>query len=167
MPHQNTTLQLRSIRPEDTPGVANIIRTVMTEYGAVGEGFSIMDPEVDAMFDAYNNPRSCFLVLENADGHLLGCAGIAPLQGGDPDTCELKKMYFLPEARGRGMGRRIVEQLESEARSRGFRYMYIETIASMQEANRLYQRLQFEPLPGPMGNTGHTGCGLFYGKKLQ
>lgn len=159
-------LALRPICPADNPQVAAIIRTVMTEYGAVGPGYSIEDPEVDAMFEAYNHARALFLVLENADGHLVGCGGIAPLQGGDADTCELKKMYFLPEARGQGMGRKLMETLEVAARQRGFQQIYLETIAAMQEANRLYQRLQFEPLPGPMGNTGHTGCGLFYVKRV-
>jgi putative acetyltransferase len=162
----SSTLSFRPIRPEDNAQIARIIRTVMTEYGAVGSGYSIEDPEVDAMFDAYNQPRAAFLVLENDAGRLVGCGGVAPLQGGDADTCELKKMYFLPEARGQGMGRRLVETLEETARQHGFQIMYIETIAAMQEANRLYQRLQFKPLPGPMGNTGHTACGLFYKKAL-
>ncbi|MBK9336862.1 MAG: GNAT family N-acetyltransferase [Lewinellaceae bacterium] len=160
------TLFFRPIRSEDNTAVARIIRTVMTEYGAVGSGFSIEDPEVDAMFEAYDQPRAVFLVLVNDEGRLVGCGGMAPLQGGDADTCELKKMYFLPEARGQGMGRQLVETLENAARRHGFRIMYIETIAAMQEANRLYRRLQFEPLTGPMGNTGHTGCGLFYKKEL-
>lgn len=162
----SATLSLRPIRPEDNPEVARIIRTVMTEYGAVGPGYSIEDPEVDAMFEAYDQPRARFLVLENADGKPVGCGGIAPLAGGEPDTCELKKMYFLPEARGQGMGRRLVETLEGAARQCGFRYMYLETIAAMQEANYLYRRLNFDPLPGAMGSTGHSACGLFYRKEL-
>jgi putative acetyltransferase len=44
---------LRTIRPGDNPQVAGIIRSVMTEFGAVGPGFSIMDPEVDHMYEAY------------------------------------------------------------------------------------------------------------------
>lgn len=162
----DSTLSFRPVRPEDNPQVANIIRTVMTEYGAVGEGYSIEDPEVKAMYEAYDNNRALFLVLQTEDGRLVGCGGIAPLQGGNPDTCELKKMYFLPEARGKGQGRKIVSVLEAEARKRGFRYMYLETIEAMKEANGLYKRLDFQPLPGPMGNTGHTACGLFYGKNL-
>lgn len=160
-------LAFRPIRPEDNPQVATIIRTVMTDYGAVGPGFSIEDPEVDTMYEAYDHPRALFLVLENTtDGQIIGCGGIAPLQGGAADTCELKKMYFLPAARGQGMGRRLVETLEAAARERGFRYLYLETLSSMQEANRLYQRLHFEPLPGALGNTGHGGCNQFYGKAL-
>lgn len=161
-----TSFTLRPIRQGDNPRVAQIIRTVMTEYGAVGEGYSIEDPEVNAMYEAYDNNRSLFLVLQDEGGHLLGCGGIAPLQGGAPDTCELKKMYFLPEARGKGQGRKIVSALETEARKRGFRYMYLETISAMKEANGLYKKLDFQALPGPMGNTGHTACGLFYGKNL-
>lgn len=162
----DSSFTFRPIRQEDNPQVARIIRTVMTEYGAVGPGYSIEDPEVDAMYEAYNQDRSLFLVLENAGGQLVGCGGIAPLRGGDADTCELKKMYFFAEARGHGQGRKLVSMLEEEARRRDFRYMYLETIAAMQEANRLYQRLNFDPLSGPMGNTGHSSCGLFYGKTL-
>ena len=162
----NTLLSIRPIRPEDNAQVARIIRTVMTEYGAVGKGYSIEDPEVDAMYEAYADARSHFLVLETPEGQLVGCGGIAPLRGGDANTCELKKMYFYPEARGRGMGRQLVGQLEEAARQRGFGYMYLETIAAMQEANHLYRRLHFDALPGAMGNTGHSSCGLFYGKTL-
>ena len=88
------SFQLRPIEQTDNSQVAKIIRTVMTEYGAVGDGFSIQDPEVDHMFEAYQDPRAIYLVLVS-NGQVLGCGGIAPLKGGDADTCELKKMYFL------------------------------------------------------------------------
>lgn len=118
------------------------------------------------MHEAYDHARAILYVIEDEAGTVLGCGGIAPLQDGEPDTCELKKMYFLPEARGHGIGRRLVTTLEADARARGFRYMYLETLHSMVEAGRLYQKMAFDPLPGPMGNTGHSGCGLFYGKVL-
>ena len=159
------SFQLRPIEPADNSQVARIIRTVMTEYGAVGDGFSIQDPEVDHMFEAYQYPRSIYLVLVS-NGQILGCAGIAPLKGGDVDTCELKKMYFLPEARGKGQGRAIIEQLEQEAAKRGFTTIYLETIARMEEANKLYQKAGYHALTGNMGNTGHSACGLFYAKQI-
>ncbi len=49
----NGGYKIRPIRPEDNPAVAQIIRQVMTEFGAVGCGFSIEDDEVDSMFEAY------------------------------------------------------------------------------------------------------------------
>jgi putative acetyltransferase len=159
-------MQLRPILPSDNPQVAHIIRTVMTEFGAVGAGYSIEDPEVDTMAEAYNSPRSRYYIIENEAYSVVGCGGIAPLQGGDATTCELKKMYFLPEARGIGMGRKLIEQLEKDARDCGFTTIYLETLARMEGANHLYQRAGFELLPGKMGNTGHSSCGLFYAKQV-
>jgi putative acetyltransferase len=152
---------LRKIRQDDNPVVANIIRTVMTEFGAVGQGFSIEDPEVDAMYEAYQDERSAFYVIEQG-GEVLGCGGVSQLVGGDRLTCELKKMYFLPEARGQGAGTLLAELLINEARNREYAFMYIETLERMEAANRLYQRLGFEPLEKSMGATGHCGCDFFY-----
>ena len=90
---------IRPIEPADDAAMAAIIRAVMPEFGASGDGFAINDPEVDWMSRAYSEPRHAYFVLER-DGRVLGGAGIAPLAGGDASTCELRKMYFLPEARG-------------------------------------------------------------------
>ncbi|MEI2718567.1 MAG: GNAT family N-acetyltransferase [Gemmatimonadales bacterium] len=157
---------LRPSQPDDNPAIAAIIRSVMTSYGAVGPGFSIEDAEVDEMHETYDVPRSLLLVVDDGQGRVIGCGGIAPLAGGDDDTCELKKMYFLPEARGLGLGRELMTTLEEAARNRGFRVVYLETLSTMVEAAKLYDRMQYTPLPGPMGNTGHTRCGSFYAKTL-
>jgi adenine deaminase len=157
---------LRPIQPNDNEAVAKIIRTVMTEYGAVGKGFSIEDPEVDHMCEAYAHERAAYYVIEANDGRLLGCGGVAPLEGGAAGTCELKKMYFYPELRGLGWGKRLVLALEDEARKRGFDTMYLETLGRMDLANRLYQHMDFIQISGPNGNTGHNSCDHFYEKKL-
>ncbi len=117
------------------------------------------------MHAAYNHDRALYLVLE-VEGVVIGCGGIAPLRGGDATVCELKKMYFMPEARGKGWGKAMMEQLEQAAQERGFSTIYLETLARMESANRLYNAAGFAPLSGPMGNTGHTSCGLFYAKSV-
>lgn len=159
-------IALRPIQSSDNPAVAALIRQVMTEFGAVGRGFSIEDPEVDAMYEAYQQPGAAFDVLV-AGERLVGCGGIGPLQGGDLQTCELKKMYFLPEIRGQGWGRRLLELQIDRARAWGYRWMYLETLARMEGANRLYRKLGFQPLSRNWGATGHCGCDHFYALDLQ
>lgn len=156
---------IRKIQLEDNPAVARLIRSVMTEYGATGEGYSIHDSEVDHMFEAYNNPRSAFFVVV-ADQKVYGCAGIGPLKGGDESTCELKKMYFYSEIRGLGLGSQIIQTCLNAARSMGYRICYLETIASMTEANSLYQKSGFNKLSAKMGNTGHSACNTCYALDL-
>ena len=153
--------QLRPIRSEDDPAMADVIRTVMPEFGAIGSGFAIADPEVDWMSRAYAEPRHAYFVIE-ADGRVLGGCGVAPLIGGEDDTCELRKMYFLPEARGIGAGTEMMQRCLDAARHAGFKGCYLETLAGMDAAMRLYERSGFKRIPAPMGATGHGGCDSFY-----
>ncbi len=153
--------QLRPICGEDDADMAAIIRTVMPEFGAIGSGFAIADPEVDWMSRAYAEPRHAYFVVE-ASGRVLGGAGMAPLIGGDNDTCELRKMYFLPEARGLGAGTAMMQRCLDAARDAGFNRCYLETLAGMDAAMRLYDRSGFQRIPAPMGATGHGGCNAFY-----
>ncbi|MBK7409679.1 MAG: GNAT family N-acetyltransferase [Saprospirales bacterium] len=151
----------RPIQQADNAQVAHIIRTVMTEYGAVGEGFSIMDPEVDHMYEAYQIPRAGMYVIEKA-GRVLGCGGFGPLLGAETHICELKKMYFLPELRGLGFGKKVVMQSFEEARKAGYTHCYLETLLYMEPANTLYRKLGFQVLDGPTGATGHGSCDAWY-----
>ncbi|HET6592053.1 MAG TPA: GNAT family N-acetyltransferase [Xanthomonadales bacterium] len=148
---------IRPIRAQDNAAVASIIRQVMTEFGAVGCDFSIADAEVDAMCEAYPAPAAAFFVVEK-QGRVLGCGGMGPLQGGARDVCELRKMYFLPELRGAGMGAKLLAVILAAAREAGYRRCYLETLGSMQEARRLYLKHGFQPIDAPLGSTGHSGC---------
>lgn len=158
---------LRPIRSHDDDAVAAIIRTVMTEHGASGPGFAIHDAEVSAMSANYPGGDARYYVAEHA-GVVLGGAGFARLQGSTPDaaTCELRKMYFLPAARGRGVGRAMLELLLAEMRVAGYRRCYLETTSRMLAAQRLYRAAGFVRRCGPEGATGHHGCDTFYSREL-
>ncbi|NTX03370.1 GNAT family N-acetyltransferase [Myxococcus sp. CA051A] len=158
-------LRLRPIQPQDDKHIASIIRAVMPEFGADGPGFALHDAEVDTMSAAYAHPRHAYFVVERA-GRILGGGGIAPLEGGDPSVCELRKMYFLPEARGLGVGERMVRRCLDFAREAFFHRCYLETLASMTQAQKLYRRLGFTPLCAPLGRTGHFGCDHWYALDL-
>jgi putative acetyltransferase len=157
----NDPFFIRPIEDRDNKAIAAIIRTVMPEFGASGEGFAINDPEVDWMHRAYSAPRSSYFVVERG-GRALGGGGVAPLEGGDEDVCELRKMYFLPELRGLGAGAAMMAHCLDAARMHGFRRCYLETLCGMDAAMRLYERSGFTRIPGPMGSTGHGGCDSFY-----
>ncbi len=156
---------LRPIRQDDDARVAEIIRTVMPTFGASGPGFAIMDPEVDAMSVAYAAPRSAYFVLED-DGRVVGGGGVAPLAGADAPVCELRKMYFLPEARGKGQGKALLGRCIDAARAFGFLTMYLETLTGMDAARALYEKHGFRRLGAAMGRTGHFGCDRFYALDL-
>ena len=156
---------IRPIEPRDDDAVAAIIRRVMTSFGASGPGFAIHDPEVSAMSGAYARPGAAYFVVER-DVVVVGGAGIAPLEGGDAGTCELRKMYFLPEARGLGLGRAMLERCLDTARGLGYRRCYLETLTGMDQAQALYAKLGFVPIPAACGATGHHGCDRFYEKTL-
>lgn len=150
-------LHIRLIEKDDNPTVAKIIRLVMTEFNAVGCGYSINDAEVDDMYTAYLPEGSAFYVV-TLNGEVMGCGGIGHLNGADADTCELRKMYFMSELRGLGIGTKLLELCLDEARRQNYRRCYLETMGGMTQAQRLYGRHGFKTLDKPMGNTGHSSC---------
>ena len=158
---------IRPIKKKDNPEMATIIRTVMSEFGAVGDGYSINDPEVDDMFGNYKQAGRNYQVIVNDDGRVVGGGGFARLVGGNSKTCELRKMYFLPELRGIGIGRRLLRLLLKEATQVGYRKCYIETLKRMAAANRFYIANGFKSIEEAMGNTGHCSCDQYFVKELK
>jgi putative acetyltransferase len=158
-------LNIRLIEKSDNAVIAEIIRLVMTEFKAVGCGYSINDSEVDDMYAAYAPEGSAFYVVE-LNEQILGCGGFAPLTGAEQDTCELRKMYFKSELRGLGVGTRLLDLCLDEATKAGFRHCYLETMDNMEQAQSLYGKYGFKYLDKPMGNTGHSSCGTWMARKL-
>lgn len=157
--------EIRPITAQDSEGVAAVIRKVMPEFGARGPGFALSDPEVDEMYSAYQQAgHRYFVVTQN--GRLLGGGGIAPLAGGDGTICELRKMYFLPELRGLGIGQQLINLCLDSARELGYSQCYLETLQSMKQARALYAKNGFVQLEKALGNTGHFSCDAWYLKDL-
>lgn len=159
------SFQIRPIEPSDDAAMAAIIREVMPEFGADGPGFAIHDEEVDGMAEAYAREDTAYYVVI-MDGEVAGGAGIAPLANAEKDVCELRKMYFLPKARGIGAGAAMMQCCLEAARRMGFKRCYLETLTGMDSAQTLYRRHGFEPLNRPMGGTGHFSCDRFFIRDL-
>ncbi len=149
--------KIRPIKKEDNQAVAKLIRSVFDEMEIPKVGTAYADPYLDLMFEEYNKPESAYFVVE-MEGQVVGCCGIAPLENGTAEICELQKMYFLPETRGLGIGSQMMEKCLEQARSFGFKKCYIETMPFMLAAQKLYKKSGFEYLDAPLGNTGHCSC---------
>ncbi|SDL67248.1 putative acetyltransferase [Catalinimonas alkaloidigena] len=153
-------LRLREIQPADNPAVAAVIRTVLTEFGANLPGTAFFDPAIDHLYDYYQQPRAAYFVLER-DGKLVGGGGIGPLEGAGTDVCELQKLYLLPEGRGQGWGRELMDRCLAFARAAGYRQCYLESLPQLHKGVQLYERYGFQYLDQPLGQTGHNGCDLW------
>ncbi len=162
---ETNTFTIRPIEPRDDSTIAAIIRSVMPEFGAGGAGFAIHDAEVAAMSASYARPRSAYFVA-TIDGVVLGGAGIAPLEGGNAGTCELRKMYFMSALRGRGVGHALIAHCMDVARTLGFEHCYLETLTGMDAAQALYVASGFQRIDHALGATGHHGCNRFYLRAL-
>jgi len=87
----------------------------------------------------YAAPAGTFLVLMDGD-RVVGTGAVRRL---DAETCELKRMWFLPAYRGRGLGTQMAERLFKFARAAGYKRIRLDTAAELKAANKLYQRLGF------------------------
>ncbi|MDM1765408.1 MULTISPECIES: GNAT family N-acetyltransferase [unclassified Acinetobacter] len=147
---------LRKIQPQDNAQLAQIIREVSKEFGLAPEsGFAVADPVLDQLFAVYSAANSQYWVIENESGQIFGGGGLAPLKG-DESILEIQKMYFLPEVRGFGFAKKILEHAFSFTQQQGFYACYLETTKQLHQAVQLYEKLGFQHLPTPKGNTGHS-----------
>jgi len=156
---------IREIKPGDNPKIAKAIRAILIEYGVPKVGTAYADKILDTLFDAYDIENAIYYVVEK-NGEIYGGAGIKQLDNYKGKVCELQKMYFLPEARGIGLGKKMMDICLQKATSFGFEKCYLETLPYMKEARKLYRKVGFKDLDAPMGDTGHYSCNLWMLKDL-
>ena len=158
-------VEIRALRKEDNPQLAKIVRDTLAEFGANHPNTVYYDPTTDALFEVFQTPGSTYFLAE-VDGVMVGGGGIYPTEGLPKDTCELVKMYLLPQARGLGLGRTLIEKCIEAAKQLGYKKIYLETMPELKQALLVYEKFGFRYLNGPMGNSGHTGCSMWMLKEL-
>lgn len=159
------TFHIREIEAQDNPKIAAAIREVLIEFGVPKVGTAYADKILDTLYEAYQKERATYFILLNGD-EILGGAGVAQLDNYEGNVCELQKMYFKSEARGKGLGKKMMELCLSKAREYGFEQCYLETLPYMEDARKLYRKVGFKDLDAPMGDTGHYSCNLWMLKDL-
>ena len=158
-------IQIRTIRHSDNSDLARIVRNTLAEFGANRPGTVYFDPTTDHLFELFQAPRSIYFVAFQND-ELVGGAGIFPTADLPEDTCELVKMYLVPQVRGQGIGRLLIEKCLEFAKEVGYRRVYLETLPELKKAIHVYEKFNFTYLPGPMGNSGHFGCDIWMIREL-
>jgi GNAT superfamily N-acetyltransferase len=88
------------------------------------------------------------LVARDDDGTPVACGALRPLGS---DSAEVKRMYVVPRARGRGLSKVLLAALEAEARDRGWTTLRLETGPEQPEAVALYTGAGYRPI----GAFGH------------
>lgn len=162
----NKNITIREITKADNEQITKVIRKVLIEMGVPKVGTAYEDKALDCMFETYGQPKKVYFVV--ADGEkIIGGAGVAQLDNFEGNVCELQKMYFLPEARGRGLGRKMMETCLKKAKDFGFEQCYLETLPYMKDATKLYGKVGFKPLDKPLGNTGHHSCNVWMIRNLS
>ena len=80
-------------------------------------------------------------LLAREQAVLLGCVGVRQFSDG---SGEIKRLYVIPAARGRGVGRLLAVGIVAEARQLGYARLLLDTLPSMNEAQSLYVSLGFK-----------------------
>jgi putative acetyltransferase len=156
---------IREIQKKDNVHIASVIREVFISDGYPKSGTAYADIQLDFMFETYDKPRAIYFLVED-NGKIVGGAGVSQLENCAGNICELQKMYFLQEARGRGYGIALIQKCLDTAISYGYEKCYLETLDEMLPAQNLYKKVGFEYLCKPLGNTGHTTCPVWMIKNL-
>ena len=156
---------IREIESKDNEQIEQVIRDVIVEMGMPKTGTAWEDKALENMHTAYQKPKAVYYVLEHNDT-IIGGGGIAPLDNFEGNTCELQKMYFLPVARGKGMGSKMIELCLKKATEFGYEECYLETMPYMKAAQKLYRKNGFNEIDGPKGNTCHSACDVWMTKEL-
>lgn len=155
---------VRRIKAGDNAAVAKLIRSILESYGLDKPGTAYFDPQLDDLASYYAGLEgSAYYVLEE-DGQILGVGGFGPVSR---DICELQKLYVLASCRGRGLSSQLIKRIFQDAKSAGYKQIYLETAEELQEAVKVYEHFGFHSLAQPLANdAGHTAMDIWMIKDL-
>lgn len=125
-------------------GEWRLARALIEEYAAslnLDLSFQDIAHELEHLDVEYAPPAGAFLLAAEG-GSCVGCVGLRPFSAG---AAEIKRLYTVPAARGRGLGRLLAEAIVARGRQLGYERLLLDTLPSMRDAQRLYLSLGFKP----------------------
>ncbi|MFM2359259.1 MAG: hypothetical protein RLY16_1252 [Bacteroidota bacterium] len=159
------SIQIRQIAATDNAAIAAVIRQALRDFGADRPGTVFTDPTTDHLFELFNQPGSIYFVA-TIDEELVGGCGIYPTEGLPTGCAELVKLYVAASARGKGIGKLLMEESMEAAKALGYTQLYLESLPELNKAVHLYEKTGFKHLCEPMGASGHFACNLWMLKDL-
>lgn len=156
---------IRPLTITDNLKLAGLIRTVFREFKIDRPGTVYTDPSTDNLYELFRNKDSAYWVAE-VDGTLAGGCGIFPTPGLPAKYAELVKFYLLPEYRGFGIGKDLLEASFKTAIEKGFSHVYLESFPELDTAVGIYEKAGFYHISAAMGDSGHFACSLWMVKDL-
>ena len=160
-----STANIRPILKKDNEQISALIRNVLLEFGVPKVGTAYEDESLNDLYKYYQKPRAHYFVIEE-NGSIIGGGGVSQLENHQGNICELQKMYFHPNARGRGLGKVMLEMCLNLATQFKYKQCYLETMAYMKVAQVIYKSYGFNYIDGPIGDTGHYSCPVHMLKDL-
>jgi putative acetyltransferase len=153
-------IKIRNVLEKDNLFLAKMIRKVFEEYNALKTGTVYSDPTTDNLFKLFQVPKSILWVAESKN-EIVGSCGIYPTDGLPEDCTELVKFYLSENARGKGIGKVLMQNCINSAREFEYKQLYLESLPQFSTAINMYEKQGFKKLDKPLGNSGHTTCNIW------
>ena len=151
---------IRDWQKSDRTGAAEVIKTVLEEYGLPWQP-ELADRDVVEIESAYIETGGEFWVVEK-NSTIVGTAAYQPISRGQ-NAVEIRKMYLLPEVRGKGLGKYLLRELEKAIAVKDYQEIWLETASILKEAVILYERSGYKPV----NDVETERCDLAYLKKIH
>lgn len=159
-------IQIRLITAADNPVIAGIIRTNLKKFNLDIPGTAYFDPELDCLSKYYLTApkKRAYFIAEDDDKQIIGGVGVAEFES--IDCCaEIQKLYLTDAAKGKGLGRMLMQTAENLAKEKNYKRLYLETHSDLKAAVRLYEKLGFREIDRP-AFVFHSTMDRFYLKEL-
>ena len=138
----NNEIKIGAAGESDIPAIKELFREYARAIG-IDLCFQNFDEELASLPGKYALPDGALLIAKSG-GNACGCVALRKFDG---EICEMKRLYVKPEFRKHGLGKDLVERIISEAKNRGYKFMRLDTLATMPSAIKLYKSFGFYEIP--------------------
>jgi GNAT superfamily N-acetyltransferase len=144
--------------PIDEEPAATLVRDMREAIAELYDGLDLDGPDMPQAGPRELGPPSGAFFVGLEDGTPVCCGGLKDLGDG---ACEIKRMFVVPAAQGRGIARALLEHLEAAARELGFAVVRLDTGPRQDRARRMYERAGYVAI----GNFNANPMASFFGEK--